>query len=86
MPCRSVKDSVADFFGVGEEDPVDMVKWRMRSMKRAQRTMFGQQVKPDLVRSITMESVYEGSHPSLSSSWVTQSFGGGRPIPRPVDP
>ena len=86
MPCRSVKDSVADFFGVGEENPADMVKWRMRSMKRAQRTMLGQQVKPDLVRSITMESVYEGSHPSLSSSWATQSFGAGRPIPRPVDP
>ena len=64
-----------------------MAKWRKRSLKHAQRrTVMGSNVKPDLARSITLESVYAvGSYPSLSSSWATQSFAG-RPLPRPVDP
>ena len=42
--CRSMKESVADFFGVGEENPDEQEKWLKRCMSLANNNAFGGKV------------------------------------------
>lgn len=48
-----MKRSVADFFGVGEENPEEQKKWFNRSVKLASRNSLGGKVKPELQRATT---------------------------------
>lgn len=56
---RSVKESVADFFGVGEERPGDQIKWMNRSMNLAKKSAMGGKVKPGLYHTGTLDSVFD---------------------------
>lgn len=48
-----MKDSVADFFGVGEENPDEQEKWLKRCMSLANNNAFGGKVKSNLLIFLT---------------------------------
>ena len=53
-----MRDSVADFFGVGDECPEEQEKWRQRSRNLVCKRSVGGGLKAGLARSGTMDSVF----------------------------